>query len=102
MAAESLINNSLNKTPKFLDNTTNLENIQKKITKNQKRTIHHKNEQTARDLTKQEAEKPPKKRKKKRTPIEELERLKNPEDIDPSLILPNKRVAKPRNTNYKQ
>ena len=54
----SLINNSLNKTPEFLDNTTNLENIQK-ITKNQRRKIHHKNEQTARDLAKQEAEKTP-------------------------------------------
>ena len=45
----SLIYNSLNKTPDFLDITSNLENIQKRLTKKQKRIIHHNAEQTARD-----------------------------------------------------
>ena len=39
--AESLVNNSLNKTPEFLENASNLENIQKRLTKNQRRRIHH-------------------------------------------------------------
>ena len=36
------------------------------------------------------------KKRNKKTPSEELERLKKQEDIDPSLILSNKKVAEPR------
>ena len=54
------------------------------------------------DYPKNLAEKAKATKKNKKTASEELERLQRHEDIDPSLILSNKRVAKPRYSTYKK
>ena len=103
----SLNNDLLNISPN-LDNSTILEYTKKRAAKKLRKQLHLKREEEDRDIkrkaeiAKKSAEKAKATKNKKKTPSEELERLKKQEDIDPSLILSNKRVAKPRYSNYRQ